>query len=294
MIVYDDEEGEPFPAVLHVCRRSREEAVKVYTQLSTTMPYRRRSNRRYINTLYDTFYLGGYEYEEFKVLIDLVVKANTTRQLLPEVQDDLERLQNIRLLTVDLTVFSAVPAKLWAHFSKLEKFSIAFYPSDMRADTVLIPSSTYDLELVRPQRGTKFGNRARWLVSIIKKALESAAKDVTPHWTVPRIEAVLLMTCRAFDDDVEMEYKDEDTDIEYECSDDEREDTERETKWRGQITAQITHTVSEHQINLWKRKYLPGRRAGTVELEAGEAIEDGSYYMGSKTEGGGFASDSDE
>ncbi len=85
---------ESFPAILHVCLQSREETLKVYTKIRTTnlliMPRVRLYANLYINTLYDRFYIGGDKRDNFKILIHLVIKANTTRPLVPEAQKDVK------------------------------------------------------------------------------------------------------------------------------------------------------------------------------------------------------------
>jgi len=63
----DDWNPEPSPAVLHICRRSTVEALKVYTQISTTKAGDEgRYTDPHINTPYAGFYIRVDKWDNFK------------------------------------------------------------------------------------------------------------------------------------------------------------------------------------------------------------------------------------
>jgi hypothetical protein len=71
---------------------------------------------KYSNTMYDYFYLGNDVWSEYKVLVDMMIRLNTTRELSRSVRLDLEAFQKKRLLIVDFVVFAGAPARVWAEF----------------------------------------------------------------------------------------------------------------------------------------------------------------------------------
>lgn len=64
----------------------------------------------YFNTLCDSFYMGYKPWNEFKILVDILIQLNTTRTLRTNVRKEMKQLHNIRHLIVDLNIFGAVPA----------------------------------------------------------------------------------------------------------------------------------------------------------------------------------------
>jgi len=189
----------PIPSVLHICRNSRAEALKVYSRLPQRA-YTTMCNYTWINTLYNQFYMGIHRWSKFKVLIHTLIKMHTTRPYDASLCYALEAWQNIRLLTVDLNVFGEAPARIWAEaFPRLEALTIAFYPRptlktfDFADGGVECGDGDRDLTFVCPQKGTKYGKRADWIASSVYKALVPVKKDL-PGWEIPRIEVVALMT----------------------------------------------------------------------------------------------------
>lgn len=59
---------EPFPEVVGICHLSREEAMKVYTRLKTTGASQQSAVDPYINTLYNSFYMGEQSWDKFKIV----------------------------------------------------------------------------------------------------------------------------------------------------------------------------------------------------------------------------------
>jgi hypothetical protein len=131
----------------------------------------------YFNALYDTYYISGGSmssdvWEEYKILIDLLIKLNTTRPLRPSVQSQLDVFYNIRYLTVDLHIFGTFPSKIRTAFFNLEVLTIPFYPyPEIKGiHGGYIPSES--TQFIKPQRGSKFGKRANWIRNYVYKSLQ--------------------------------------------------------------------------------------------------------------------------
>jgi len=71
--------------------------------------------------------MGCGAWTDFKILIDIVLKLNTTEPLRSKVARGMAQLENIRNLIVDLTTFGLAPANVWTGFPKLKKLTIALY-----------------------------------------------------------------------------------------------------------------------------------------------------------------------
>ncbi|KAF8861220.1 hypothetical protein BDZ45DRAFT_776448 [Acephala macrosclerotiorum] len=69
-------------------------------------------------------------WDQHKVLVDLLLKRNTTRPLGKGVQEDIERLWARRNLILDLRIFAAIPVDLWAEFTHVERLTIALSPKE--------------------------------------------------------------------------------------------------------------------------------------------------------------------
>jgi hypothetical protein len=174
----------PLPRVLFTSKDSRKIAHTVYTLLTYTLARESSPDAKtYYNTLYDSFYLGGSVWDEFKILVDLLIKLNTTRPLQSVVRRDLDQLLKIRLLIVDMTVFGATPVRVWAEFPQLEILTVVFYPhldikiygfEDERWEPVKNP------QFIKPQWGSKFGKRVDWILASVTKTLQGLMEEV-PH-----------------------------------------------------------------------------------------------------------------
>lgn len=289
-IDYPADTSRPFPTVLHICRQSREEELKVYTPLRTL---RRLHVHTFINTLYDMFYIGANKWDNFKILIDLIIKRNTTRQLVPGVKKDVEALRNIRFLIVDFNIFGDAPAQIWAEFPRLEKLTVAFYPFE-EIRTVDFPTNQAgllpsNLEFVKPQRGTRHGKRAGWVLSLVKSSLEAAKTDDLADWKIPLVEVVVRMTGESCDGDVHEEYTDrETTDGNDYDEEEQQEKDEIESNWRNQAVARMRHTVQPEQLRRWKRKYLPSKKVYRIDAMM-QRRTTGKYHTDSETEQGNFS-----
>ncbi|KUJ13226.1 uncharacterized protein LY89DRAFT_155145 [Mollisia scopiformis] len=133
-MVYDADfyfsENRDVPSVLHICRESRSVAQQVYTLMPLDM-LEGREKRAYFNTLYDFFFIGatnGETWTSFLILVDMVIKLNSSRPLRPQIQKDVEIFQNIRHLTVDFEVFATARARVWAEFPLLAHIVICSSP----------------------------------------------------------------------------------------------------------------------------------------------------------------------
>jgi hypothetical protein len=209
----------PVPTVLHVSRDSRMVAQKIYTRLcfsKYSSAGAHPDREAYINTLYDSFYIGHKEWSDFKILVDMSTKLNTTRPLHKLVQRDLKRFQNIRFFIVDFNIFGAAPPRIWAEFNKLDKLTIAIYPHKTISNPER-PPYTDEPSFIRPHRCYTHGKRVVWLHQAALDLLQSVKDHDVPQWKIPDVEVVVRRTGRAdADDDVQEEWVDEDiSDEEY-------------------------------------------------------------------------------
>jgi hypothetical protein len=259
-----------FPAVPHVCQESRAAALKVYTFLPCSHALRR-SDHAWVNTLYNSFYIGGDKWTQFKIFIDLLIRQNTTRPLPNAITHDLASLITLRFLIVEFNIFGAVPAKLWFEFPKLQVLTIAFYPRDEILDNepeedIFPPNMRFVKTNLQPW--PKFQKRAAWIHKIATGSLLAAKNEEALEGKIPRIEVVLR---RTGDEEIDWEinaelgpdYVAEDPELDRnnatESSDNNRDDN---SLWYKEAAARVTQTVSMTDIKLWKQKYHPGERIG--------------------------------
>jgi hypothetical protein len=102
---------------------------------------------------------------------------------------------------------------------------------------------SHDPEFLKPQCGSWLRKRTDWIFDAATKTLETAKIEELPHWTIPKIEAVVRKTGKSIDFEIEEEYKDEIM-LGYNCSGDEREMEEVESNWPKQAATRMTHSVS--------------------------------------------------
>jgi hypothetical protein len=231
------------PAILHVCRSSRAEALKVYANLSVdSVYYSAAGPKTYINTLYNHFYMGLHSWDGFKVLVDSLIKLNTTQPFQASFHPGLEGLRA-------------------EAFPKLETLRIAFYPFPT-LETPEMSSSRCgaddrNIHFIEPQRGTKHGKRAAWIVKSALEALPATCKAV-PDWKVPKLEAIVRLIG---DEDIDGEVVEAWT---YNAvSDDEDEEEADDSTWYEQAAARMSFpTLPTEQMKRLKRKYHPIGRSG--------------------------------
>ncbi|KAH6703180.1 hypothetical protein BKA61DRAFT_619063 [Leptodontidium sp. MPI-SDFR-AT-0119] len=313
------------PVTLRLCQDSRMVAQSIYTPMRFCGNHPgTQGSEAYFNTLYDNFYLAEYPWDDFKILIDILIKQNTTRPLQPKVQRDMDRFFQIRHLTVDFQIFAAVRASIWAEFSKLVKLTIAIYPYGVINDREAIPDR--DLGFVKPQIGSKYGKRADWVMTAASTALE-ALKDDHPQWKVPELEVLVRQTGDEIDDDVEEQWTDDLTEYEEaeyqeatfdaeeeiysgdqelenqeeepndavqhedpEASDEEDEDDDSD--WYRQADARMKTTISDVEIKQLKHKHHPSRKHPLSRSRARSTspwrnYEADEWISDSETESGG-------
>jgi hypothetical protein len=231
----------------------------------------RRSDHAWVNTLYNSFYIGGDKWTQFKIFIDLLIRQNTTRPLPNAITHDLASLITLRFLIVEFNIFGAVPAKLWFEFPKLQVLTIAFYPRDEILDNepeedIFPPNMRFVKTNLQPW--PKFQKRAAWIHKIATGPLLAAKNEEALEGKIPRIEVVLR---RTGDEEIDWEinaelgpdYVAEDPELDRnnatESSDNNRDD---DSLWYKEAAARVTQTVSMTDIKLWKQKYHPGERIG--------------------------------
>jgi hypothetical protein len=282
--------------------------------------WNRRGRFANFNTLYDTFYIGGYHWQSFKILVDLLIKMNTTRDLQFGAKEEVKNIQNIRLLIVDLNIYSSLPTHLWLQFPKLELLTIAFYPFPTIHD-IEPQEDPESLEFEKPYKRSRFGKRAEWISKTVTESFENIKKDL-PQWKVPKIDVVVRLT--GVDEDFEVEDA-LDYDSEDECEqgedaeekteggkeneedgndDDDNEEAEDdlesevdESAYYEQLEARMTHEVPREEIKRLKRKHHPSKTVGIADWECGRPV--GTYFTDSENESGGpefcgWKTDSDE
>ncbi|PVH76541.1 hypothetical protein DL98DRAFT_291302 [Cadophora sp. DSE1049] len=115
----------------------------------------------------------------------------------------MDRFLQIRYMTVDFHIFAGVPASIWAEFPKLVKLTIGIYPYEVINDREAIPDR--DLGFVKPQKGSKYGKRADWVLTAASAAL-GAVGDDRRHWKAPELEVLVRQTGDEIDDDVEEQW----------------------------------------------------------------------------------------
>ncbi|MAD84556.1 MAG: hypothetical protein CL912_16480 [Deltaproteobacteria bacterium] len=313
--------SEKTPVTLCVCRDSRRVAQRIHTRMRFCGA-RQRAQRpeAYFNTLYDQFYLAEYPWNDFKLLIDILIKQNTTRPLQPKVERDMDRFFEIRYLTVDFHIFAGVPTSVWVEFPKLVKLTIGIYPYEAINDREAIPDR--DLGFVKPQRGSKYGKRADWVLSAASTALR-AAGDERRHWKMPELEVLVRLTGDEIDDTVEEhwtedleEYEqavalymgvEDSTEQEQENTEDNLDDTgsdhanedgtdeeaDADSAWFEQADARMKQTISPAEIKLLKQEHHPSRKIFTRRPNSSpnewwedEDIEVWNWISDSETESG--------
>jgi hypothetical protein len=287
-----------FPAVPHVCQESRAAALKVYTCLPCSHELRG-SDHAWVNTLYNSFYIGGDKWTRFKIFIDLLIRQNTTRPLPNAIMHHLASLTTIRFLIVEFNIFGAVPAKLWFEFPKLQVLTIAFYPRDRILDVE--PSQgklSANIRLVKTnlQRWPRFQRRAAWIHRVATDSLSAAKKEEALEGKIPGIEVVLQ---RTGDEELDKEINGE-LGADYvasggegpglnrsnatQSSDNNRDD---DSLWYKEAAARVTQTVSMTDIKLWKQKYHSSRRVGSLQRLREKPIQPmGSHYTDSEHDSG--------
>ena len=273
----------PVPSVFHASRDSRMVAQTIYTCLS----YRKYSTTHpdleyYYNTLYDSFYMCHQKWTKFKILVDILIRLNTTRLLERLVQKDLNRFQNIRFFIVDFNIFGAALSRLWAEFNKLEKLTIAIYPYKTMSDPEKTPY-TDEPSFITPQRGSYHGKRAAWVRQAALDLLQSVKDHDVPRWKIPEVEVVVRRTGNEdTDDQVMEEWTDEDI-LEMEGND--IEELADDSVWYEQAAEVLAQTVSQAEIKRLKRKFHPSRKVSIYDRECW--IKErllGSYFTDASSE----------
>lgn len=168
------------------------------------------------------------------------------------------QLLNIRRLMVDLHIFGAVPASIWAGFEGLETLTIIFYPFPDIKDAE-VEGWSHPPKLVKRQRGTKHGKRVDWIYNSASRSLATAKKTEMPEWRVPKIEVLVWGIVDKDGEGCEIYVEEEWTEEELKEDDDEEEN---DSNWYKQAAATITHTVPKPLIQMLKRMHYPSRMRG--------------------------------
>jgi 2EXR family len=272
----------PLSSILHTCHQSRAVALNIYTCLAAKKTLEvRPSQEAYFNTLYGSFYMGYEPWNDFKILVDIIIKLNTTRPLRTDVQKDMERLRNIRNLIVDLNIFGAVPACVWAEFPKLEKLTIAFYGYGTISEKEP-GGDERELVFKKPQSG-KYRKRSDWVVTAATKTLKAAKRSVMAEWKLPTVEAVLRRVDADEYNVVDSDSEDEDLDQNISNEEAEEADEDDDSAWYQQAAAKMVHDVPKQEIKRLKHRHHPSLKASFYKGPEGKKM--GDWLTDSETEG---------
>jgi 2EXR family len=270
-----------FPSVLHACHESRSVASEIYSIMPVKYLGNNWAEETYFNTLYDSFYMGGDPWNDFKILVDILISWNTTRSLRTHVRKQVEQLKNIRNLIVDLNIFGAVPVRLWAEFPKLETLTIAFYGYSTIKEEKSWGRKPRDLHFTEPRPG-KYQKRCEWVVNSVRQALEAAKRENLPEWKLPTIRAVLRRVDEDFD---EVDYgSDEESTDEDSLDEGNKGDSGYDDSiWYQHAAARMVHDVPKQEIRRLKRQHLPTLKVGMFEVVEGKKF--GDWLTDSEAEG---------
>lgn len=183
-----------FPPLLYTCVDSRKVTQVIYTYLPYTPDplssswfdrYHHHGSgitwpESYFNTLFDAFYMGNAQWDEFKLLVDFLMQRNSTRPLAKLPNNQLQEWKKIRHLAVNMNIFSNAPASLWTEFSCLETLTIVFYPYENISDveTIVVNEELDNYEnalpkFLQPTPGLIHGKRAAWIMQSVTKYLNA-------------------------------------------------------------------------------------------------------------------------
>ncbi|KUJ17298.1 uncharacterized protein LY89DRAFT_733158 [Mollisia scopiformis] len=269
-----DEETNDFPVLLHVCQASRMVVLKVYTPMPRVAP-NHPDAMQYLNTLYDRFYIGGQDsWTDHQLLVDILIRLNSTRPLPKTVQDNMERLLKIRFLLVDFHVFAALPVKIWAEFEQLEKFTIVMYPYDETGEWENTPGYSPFPEFVNVTQRSKYGRRAEWILKSARESFEAVKRSDIPKWTIPQLDTVL----RTIEDNDLAGNLEDSSDPNSDPEDEENDDS----RWYQQAARLLVHDVPRTNIKQLKKVHHPSEFK-TRESKPSSSLE---YVGDSETEAG--------
>ncbi|PVH74907.1 hypothetical protein DL98DRAFT_575367 [Cadophora sp. DSE1049] len=282
-----------YPSVLRICRDSRA------VGLSTFKLFKLDVGCAWIPVAYDLFYIGGDGWKKFKLLIDCLIRENTTRKQDPVVCEDLDKLLRIRHLIVDFNVFAAAPPTIWTHFTDLATLTVAFRPTlsiDQRPvqDAFGPPENP---RFITPHISNKYGIRASWILGAANRKLRTVLED-RPKWKIPHVD----VTVRAPDNAglkmaIQEPGMDQSLGSDAEGPDQIVVESEQEATWLEQATTRIAHIVSDAQIRKLKRRHHPSRYLDIWDMDFQAALqphegnnvstrEPDTYYTDSENESG--------
>lgn len=155
----------------------------------------------YFNTLYDIFHMDadGTPHCDQNQLLQAMV--------LPEARADIRNLSTIRHLRVDLGIFAAVPAKLWAQVLCLEKLTIVMYmygcynPDNEFSNHM--PNhfrGKFKSEFQEAQKQSIYGRRMEWVLRCVRERFEAAKVD-DPRLHLPPVDVVVRVSEHVTDDE---------------------------------------------------------------------------------------------
>ena len=163
--------------------------------------------------------------------------------------------------------------RVWAEFTKLEKFTIAFYWYSKNSEVERGGESYREFEFEEPLHG-KYRERSDWIVRMVSEALEAVKRDNLPQWKVPTIAAVLRPVDDQDADGVSDDFEEETTDV---------DDVGDDSILFQQAAARMVHKIPRPKIRRLKQRHLPSFKVGWNDVPDGKEI--GDWLTDSETEG---------
>lgn len=155
-----------------------------------------------VNIVEDGLYMALHSWQDFKILVDILLSLNTTSPALADTREDLQKFRSMRTLALDFHIFASMPRHIWPAFSKLKEVIICFYPfndhKDIENRTSLgnssDPESFGDLpSFIIPHPTSKLGKRADWILGAATNVFDEI-NATFPIWKTPEIKVLLVST----------------------------------------------------------------------------------------------------
>lgn len=195
------------PSILHVCQASRTIALKMYSVWPCDIIYKYGSENstqsqkpRYLNTLYDTFYIVGPPDPRRNRILQAMSRPIT---YFPKTS---KQFASIRHIHVDFGIYIVVSASLWAQAFRLEKLTIVLHASSSDLYDFEDETDPYDVQqygfnlgqLGEFDRKSTYSRRMEWVLRRVRKKIENA-KAQYPDLHFPEVDITTRVSGCAHD-----------------------------------------------------------------------------------------------
>lgn len=175
-------------------------------------------SEKYVNALYDTFYVGDSSWYRFPLLLDKIIKLNLTpprRFHHPSVDlEKLDRFRNIRLLAIDLSMFHRLPAEIWTEFTNLESLSLVIYPwihgtiagvsqrrfTPYRSKQTIEVKEAHLVQLTLGREDTCSSTVKKMVLKFASDSFEDVKRKL-PEWNAPKVQVMLRKLVGQWEED---------------------------------------------------------------------------------------------